>query len=64
MDEISACSSDIKIFLYVKEADYIKYLKVKEDILCSILFLVEKENIDLAYPTQTLYVKEKGETVE
>ncbi len=64
LDEISACSSDIKIFLYVKEADYIKYLKVKEDILCSILFLVEKENIDLAYPTQTLYVKEKGETVE
>ena len=64
LDGISACSNDIKIFLYVKEKDYIKYLKIKEDILCSILFIVEKENIDLAYPTQTLYVKEKGETVQ
>lgn len=64
LDGISACSSDIKIFLYVKEKEYLKYIKIKEDLLCSILFIVEKENIDLAYPTQTLYVKEKGETVE
>jgi MscS family membrane protein len=61
-DGISSCSSDIKIFLYIKEKDYIKFLDVKQDLLCDLLYLVEKENIDLAYPTQTLYVKNrKGE---
>lgn len=59
LDAITSYSSNIKIFLYVTEADYTKYLKCKEDLLCSLLFLAEKENIDLAYPTQTLYVKGK-----
>lgn len=63
LDAISSCSADVKIFLYVNVANYIEYLKIKEDILCSLLFLVEKENIELAYPTQTLYVQGK-ETVE
>lgn len=62
-DAISASSSDIKIFLYVNVADYNAFLKAKQDILCSLLFLIEKENIELAYPTQTLYVKRKEETL-
>ena len=57
---ISPSSVDIFIFLYVKETDYSKFLKIKEELLCTLLFLVEKENIELAYPTQTLYLK-KGE---
>ncbi len=65
LDAISHSSSDIKIFCYVKQAEFRKYIKAKQDILCSILFLVEKENIDLAYPTQTVYVKnEKEEETE
>ncbi len=65
VDAISSCSTDIKIFLYVRQSEYVKFLKAKQDILCSLLFLVEKENIDLAYPTQTLYVREgKGESEE
>lgn len=57
---ISSSSVDIFIYLYVKEVDYARFLKVKEDLICTLLFLAEKENIDLAYPTQTLYLK-KGE---
>ncbi len=64
LDAISAYSSDIKIFLYIRQAEYLKFLKVKEDILCSLLFLAEKENIDLAYPSQTVYVKGKEEIEE
>ncbi len=59
LDAISSYSSDIKIFLYVNETDYIKFLGIKEKIYCDILELVERENIDLAYPTQTIYVKNK-----
>lgn len=59
LNEITDSGSQIKIFLYVKESEYSKFLKAKQDILCSLLYLIEKENIDLAYPTQTVYFKGK-----
>lgn len=60
-DNISAYSSDIRIFLYIKEAEYLKYLKVKEEIFYSLLDIVDKENIELAYPTQKIFVENEGE---
>lgn len=62
LNNITAYGSEIKIFLYVRQAEYNKYLKAKQDILCSLLYLFEKENVELAYPSQTLYVKRKEET--
>ena len=64
LNEITHSSSDIKIFLFVREANYSNFLKAKQDILCNLLYLIEKENVDLAYPTQTLYVKRKEEIEE
>lgn len=57
--DITAYSNDIKIVLFLREAEYVPFLKAKQEVLCSLLYLVEKENIDLAYPTQTLFVKRK-----
>ncbi len=62
LHEITASSCNIKIFLYVREVEYSKFLKAKQNMLCNILYLFEKENIDLAYPTQNIYIKGKGET--
>ena len=60
--EISSSSSDIKMFMYINKTDFKEFLNVKEEILCSLLALIEKDNIELAYPTQTLYIKnEEGE---
>ncbi len=59
LNDISANSCNIKIYLYVREADYAKFLHAKQDILCNLLYLFEKENVELAYPTQTLFVKER-----
>ena len=64
LNEISHSSCDIKIFLFVREAVYSDFLKAKQDILCNLLYLLEKENVDLAYPTQTLYIKRKEEEEE
>lgn len=64
LDEISSYSADVKIFLYINVSDYTGYMRIKENILCSLLFLAEKENIELAYPTQTLYVKGKEKMEE
>ena len=60
LNDISVNSCNIKIFLYVREAEYAKFLHAKQDILCDLLYLFEKENIELAYPTQTLFVKERN----
>jgi hypothetical protein len=46
--------------LYIKESEYLKYLAVKESLFYSLLELVDKENIDLAYPTQKIYVENEG----
>ena len=59
-NSISSYSSTIKIILYVKETDYFKYLKLQEDIYCSLLNILEKENVELAYPTETVHVKNVG----
>ena len=61
LTDITSYSSDVKIFLYTKRTNYNEFLQVKQDLLCDILELVEKENIDLAYPTQTLYVKNNSQ---
>ena len=61
LHEITNSSCNIKIFLYVREAEYAKFLKAKQNMLCNMLYLFEKENIDLAYPTQNIYIKGKDE---
>ena len=61
LHEITNTSCNIKIYLYVREADYAKFLKAKQTMLCNILHLFEKENIELAYPTQNVYLKRKDE---
>ena len=53
---ISDYSYNIKIFLYVTETNYNKYLKLEEDLNCEFLNVLAKENVGLAYPTQTVNV--------
>ena len=55
--DISEYSSDIKIYFYITEIDYGKYLDIKQDFNLEFLQILEKENIALAYPTQTIEVK-------
>lgn len=64
LDGISSYSSDIRVFLYINKTKYIDFLNVKEEILCEILKLIEVENIELAYPSQTLYVENKEDLKE
>ena len=61
LHEITNTSCNIKIYLYVREAEYAKFLKAKQNMLCNILYLFEKENVELAYPTQNVYVKRKDQ---
>lgn len=53
---IEEYSYNIKIFVYVTETNYTKYLKIQEDLNCEFLNVLKKENVELAYPTQTVQV--------
>ena len=55
-NSISDYSYDIKIFVYVTETNYLKFLKIKEDLNCEFINVLAKENVELAFPTQTLNV--------
>lgn len=57
LDKITADANLIWIALYVDTKEYVEYLKIKERLNCNILGLLEKENIELAYPTQKIYSK-------
>lgn len=57
LDRIEQDANIIGIATYMNTADYDEYLKIKEDINCKILEVLEKENVELVYPTQKVYMK-------
>ena len=57
LDRIDSDANIIGITTYMDTADYDEYLKIKEDINCKILEVLERENIELVYPTQKVYMK-------
>ena len=50
-------SLDFEVVYYVKSKEYGRYMDVQQDINFALLDKFEKEGIEFAYPTQTLYVK-------
>lgn len=49
-------SLDYQIVYYVKSPEYIDFMNVNEIILLNIKRRFEKEKIDFAYPTETIYL--------
>lgn len=47
----------VLIVAYINTALYDEYMLIKERINCNILEILEKENIELVYPTQKVYMK-------
>lgn len=56
-EKIEPDANIILIALFLNTTDYNEYLKIKQNIYCDILELLEKENIELVYPTQKVYMK-------
>ena len=46
-----------EIVYYVNTNEYVKYMDIQQNVNLEIKEQFEKEKIDMAYPTQTLYVK-------
>lgn len=56
-DSIESDANLISLYGYINTSDYDKYLKIKEQVNCDILSVLERENVELVYPTQKVYMK-------
>ena len=56
-DTISANGIDISISFYTDIVDYEEFLKFKEEINYTLLQIVNETRIELAYPSQSIYIK-------
>lgn len=56
-ENISANGMDLLIIGYINETDYGKFLASKEEINYAIMSILQNQGVELAYNTQTIYVK-------
>ena len=56
-DTIANNGLNVLICSYTDSVDYTSYLSEREDINCKIMKILKEENIELAYDTKTVYVK-------
>ena len=54
--EFADSSLNYEIVLYCQDGDYIKYMQAREQVNLKLKAEFEKEKIEFAYPTQTLFV--------
>lgn len=57
VDTISTNGIDLKITFHTNIVDYMQYLKFKEEINFNILNIAQKNNIEFAYDSKTIYLK-------
>ncbi|MGB0989248.1 MAG: mechanosensitive ion channel family protein, partial [Halarcobacter sp.] len=57
IDEFDNSSVNILVYCFTRSPDWEEWLRVKEDVIMKISELVDKNNCEFAYPTQTLFVK-------
>ena len=55
--KFSDSSLDFEVVYYITAPEYSKYMDIQQEINLKIYELFEKEKIEFAYPTQTLYIE-------
>lgn len=64
IDEFDASSINILVYCFSKSPVWEDWLDTKQEVMIKIAKLVEKNNCDFAYPSQTIFVKEDRKTQE
>ena len=57
LESIESDANVIWIITHINTTDYNEFLRIREEINCSILDVLERENVELVYPTQKVYMK-------
>jgi MscS family membrane protein len=61
LDGFSDSSMDILIYTFSKTTNWQKWLAVKEDILYKIWDILEANNLEFAFPSQSIYIEKTKE---
>ena len=56
-DEFADSSLNIFLNFYINQGEWVEYLRVKEDINLKIMRILKEENVEIAFPSRTLYVR-------
>ena len=60
-DEFDDSSLNLFIYIFTKTAIWEEYLKIKEDINLKIIDIIQKNNSNFAFPSQSIYFENKLE---
>jgi MscS family membrane protein len=60
LDQFSDSSIDILIYTFAKTTDWEEWLKVKQDVLYKVWEILEKNNLEFAFPSQSIYLENKS----
>ncbi len=60
LDQFSDSSMDILIYTFAKTTDWEEWLKVKQDVLYKVWEILEKNNLEFAFPSQSIYLENKS----
>ncbi len=55
LDEFSASSINILVYCFSKSVNWAEWLEVKEDVMHKIMEIFEKNNLEFAFPSMSLY---------
>ena len=58
----SASSCDFFVYTFTKTTDWIKYHKIKQDVLLKISDIISWHNAEMAFPTSTIHLSEAALT--
>jgi MscS family membrane protein len=57
VDKFSASSIDFFVYTFTKTTDWVDFHEIKHEIMLLILAIIESNEAECAYPTQTLFVE-------
>jgi MscS family membrane protein len=62
MDEFADSSINILLYCFTRSVIWSEWLEVKEDVMYKIADIIQKNNLEFAYPTMTIHqVKEEND---
>jgi MscS family membrane protein len=59
LDELSDSSINILVYCFTKTTDWSQWLETKEDVIYKVMDILEKNNLEFAYPSMSLYYESK-----
>ncbi|MFQ3307325.1 MAG: MscS family membrane protein [Candidatus Midichloriaceae bacterium] len=61
LNQFSASSVDLLIYVFTKSTNFVKYQETKQDVLLNISKIIKENGAEIAFPTQTIYIEKPTE---